>query len=517
MQGGFEGLFAAAFMTMSDAAFAADHRGKVVAGNAAFKSMFGIADVEEAGLSIDQLCIDAGTLDHLSALIAAAYGRALPRQRYRRCDGTVFWGERSDAPIFDGGEVCLGIVSIIRDVTEQAQLKEGLTSLLALPSLGSCQTDQAISDLISLGCQHFSVQHGSLGRIEGTDFVFQVVGGSPAFHYAGDKLALKDSFSSLPRDHDGLLMIEHCSRSDLASHSYCRRTGVETFLASEVRVAGRLYGALCFADDRPMQRRTQDHDRLLLRVMAQWIGMLLEGRMTRAALNVATQDLDRFAYIASHDLQEPLRRVVTYCQILMEDFGAEVSDEAAEVIEIIQTGGKLMRLMLNDLLVYSRLNQQLQRAFEPVDMASILCHAVDDLAVKLDETKANIDIDPLPLVWGRGPLLQMVCYHLLSNAIKFAGDQAPVIDISVQDQGRFWQFGFTDHGIGIEPRFADRIFDIFQRLHPKDHFQGSGAGLAICKLIVERHGGAIWLDTEYQRGARFLFTLPKGRWTAAPL
>jgi len=515
MQGGFD--FAAVFTSMNDAAFAADRQGKVVAGNAAFKSMFGVVDVREASLSVDQLCIDIGSVDQISAPISAADRPAVPRQRYRRCDGTVFWGERSDAPIYDGDEACLGVFSIIRDVTEQTRLEESLTSLLALPALGSYQTNHGINELVELGCRHFGVQHGNLGRIEGSDYVVEVIGGSSAFHQAGDRIALEDSFSALPRDHDGLLMIEHCSRSNLAAHSYYHRTGFETFLASEVRVSGRLYGTLCFADERSRSRRLQNHDKLLLRVMAQWIGMLLEGRMTRAALNVAAEDLDRFAYIASHDLQEPLRRVVTYCQILMEDFGAEVSDEAAEVIEIIQTGGKRMRLMLNDLLVYSRLNQQLQQAFEPVDMASILCHAVDDLAAKLEERKAKIDIVPLPLVWGRGPLLQMVCYHLLSNAIKFAGDRAPAIDISIQDQGRFWKFGFTDHGIGIEPRFADRIFDIFQRLHPKDDFPGSGAGLAICKLIIERHGGAIWLDTDYREGARFLFTLPKGRWTTPPL
>ncbi len=236
--------------------------------------------------------------------------------------------------------------------------------------------------------------------------------------------------------------------------------------------------------------------------------------MARAALKVATEDLERFAYIASHDLQEPLRRVVTYCQILMEDFGAEVSDEAAEVVDIIQSGGKRMRLMLNDLLVYSRLNQQLQQVFEPVDMVSVVCQAIDDLATKLEESQARIDWIHLPLVWGRAPLLQMVCYHLIGNAIKFAGSATPEIDISIEDQGRFWQFSVTDQGIGIEPRFAERIFDIFQRLHSRDDVSGSGAGLAICKLIIERHGGTIWLDTDYLNGARFRFTLPKDRWAA---
>lgn len=513
MQGGLEGLFCAAFNTMSDAAFALDLEGRVVGSNAAFKTMFGISEAEGGDLPFDQLCIDADPKENPASATSVSSGQTVARHRYRRRNGTIFWGERSEAPIQSGGGACLGVFSIIRDVTEHVFLERGLTSLLALPAVGSQQAHHGMAKLIDLGCRHFGVGHGSLGRIEGNDYIIEVIGGSLDLHHLGDKLALDETFSSLPRDQDGLLAIEQCSLSEFSGHPYHRRTGLEFYLASEVRVAGRVYGTLCFANQLSKQRRLQEHDRLFLRIIAHWTGMLLEGRMTREALSVATQDLDRFAYIASHDLQEPLRRVVTYCQILMEDFGAEVSEEAAEVVEIIQTGGKRMRLMLNDLLVYSRLNQQLQQAFEPVDMASILCHAIDDLAGKLEESRAHIEVIHLPLVWGRAPLLQMVCYHLLSNALKFAGDRVPKIDISIEDQGRFWQFQFTDRGIGIEPRFAERIFDIFQRLHPRDDFPGSGAGLAICKLIVERHGGAIWLDADYREGTRFLFTLPKGRWT----
>ncbi|MGI9435010.1 MAG: sensor histidine kinase [Geminicoccaceae bacterium] len=230
-----------------------------------------------------------------------------------------------------------------------------------------------------------------------------------------------------------------------------------------------------------------------------------------AALERSNRDLARFAYIASHDLQEPVRRVVTYCQILMEDFGTEVSEEAAEVIEIIQTGGKRMRGMINDLLQYSRLNQRLDEAIAPVDMTAVVGHAADKLEDNPEMPGAWVDYQHLPLVWGHADLLQLVCYHLLSNGIKYAGERSPDIEISTHAQGRFWRFTFTDQGMGIEPRFADRIFEIFQRLHPRDNYQGSGMGLAICKLIIERHGGEIWLDTAYEDGARFHFTLPRNR------
>lgn len=511
MQGCLEDLFCAAFTTLSEAAFALDQEGRLVAGNAAFRTLFGISEIKETGLPFDQLCIDSDQARMNLSPIPMSNGQAAPRHRYRRRDGTIFWGERSDAPIQGDDGACLGVCSIIRDVSEQVILERGLKSLLALPAMGSQQAHHGMAKLIDLGCQHFGADHGSLSRFKGDHLIVDVIGGSWNLHHPGDILPLNETFGAVPRDREGLLTIEQCSLSKWAGYPYHHQTDLEFYLACEVQVGGRAFGMLSFADPLPRQRPLLEHDRLFLRIIAQWSGMLLESRMTREALNLATQDLDRFAHIASHDLQEPLRRVVTYCQILMEDFGTEVSEEAAEVIEIIQTGGKRMRLMLNDLLIYSRLNQQLQQAFEPVDMASILCHVIDDLGERLEQSEARIEIAHLPLVWGRAPLLQMVCYHLLSNAIKYAGDEAPEIDISIRDEGSSWQFRFADRGIGIEPRFADRIFDIFQRLHPRDNFSGSGVGLAICKLIIERHGGTILLDADYEKGACFLFTLPKSR------
>ncbi|MEM9627007.1 MAG: PAS domain S-box protein [Pseudomonadota bacterium] len=228
-----------------------------------------------------------------------------------------------------------------------------------------------------------------------------------------------------------------------------------------------------------------------------------------AALERSNADLQRFAHVASHDLQEPLRRIITYCEVLKEDHGSELSDEAAEIMGTIQSGGRRLRLMINDLLAYVRVREQLDRTFEPVDMSAVLSYALDDLHDEITSRHACIEVAHLPLVWGRAPLFRMVFHHLLRNAIIHGSEEAPAIDIAVRDAGDVWQFSIADKGIGVEPRFADRIFEIFQRLHHKDEGEGSGAGLAICRLIVQRCGGDIWLDRSYNSGARFLFTLPK--------
>jgi light-regulated signal transduction histidine kinase (bacteriophytochrome) len=138
-----------------------------------------------------------------------------------------------------------------------------------------------------------------------------------------------------------------------------------------------------------------------------------------------------------------------------------------------------------------------------------LSHAIDDLASEIDAKQARVVAQHLPLVWGRASLFQTMFHHLLANAIKFGGGHPPAIEISVEDRGDVWRFAVADRGVGVDARFADRIFGIFQRGHAEDDNEGSGVGLAICSLIVQRCGGRIWLDRRYADGARFLFTLPK--------
>lgn len=258
-----------------------------------------------------------------------------------------------------------------------------------------------------------------------------------------------------------------------------------------------------------------DHDGSFLRSLAVLLDVTESKRIEHsllqktAALERTNADLARFAHIASHDLREPLRQVIACSEILKTDFGAELSEEASKITGIIQSSGRRLRVMIHDLLAYVRLSEQLDQAFEPVDMSAVLGHALDDLASEIRSKNACIVTAHLPLVWGRAPLFKMVFHHLLANAIKHSGDRSPVIDISVDDAGDVWQFAVRDQGSGVEARFADRIFDIFQQLHSKDVWQGSGAGLAICRLVIQRCGGDIWLDRDYEGGARFVFTLPK--------
>ncbi|MDA8297354.1 MAG: ATP-binding protein [Actinomycetota bacterium] len=217
-------------------------------------------------------------------------------------------------------------------------------------------------------------------------------------------------------------------------------------------------------------------------------------------------ELEQFAYVASHDLQEPLRKVVSFCELLARRYGDGLDDRAHQYIAYAVDGATRMQVLINDLLAFSRVGRQ-SAAFGEVPLAEACQAALDNLAHAIDERAAEITVEPLPAVMGDLALLSALFQNLIANAIKF-NDATPVVRVDAARDGNCWRISVSDNGIGIEPRFAERVFVIFQRLHGRDAYSGTGIGLALCKKIVEFHGGRIWLDTQYASGTRISFTLP---------
>jgi signal transduction histidine kinase len=230
---------------------------------------------------------------------------------------------------------------------------------------------------------------------------------------------------------------------------------------------------------------------------------------TRAQdLERSNAELEQFAYVASHDLQEPLRKVASFCQLLQRRYSGELDAKANQYIDYAVDGAKRMQALIDDLLALSRVGR-VDRGAALVSCASALSEARVNLHSEIRRAAAVIETTELPSVRAEFSLLASLFQNLLGNAIKFRGDDPPVIRISVerQDDG-FWRFSVTDNGIGVQPEYADLVFGIFQRLHTRTQYPGTGIGLAMCRRIVEIYGGRIWLDTEYQDGAKFVFTLP---------
>lgn len=226
-------------------------------------------------------------------------------------------------------------------------------------------------------------------------------------------------------------------------------------------------------------------------------------------LRRSNSELEQFAYVASHDLQEPLRKVASFCQLLDKRYGTELDARGKQYIDFAVDGAKRMQVLINDLLTFSRVGR-VQDSWSVVDLDRALDRGLANLALVIEESESTVvRADPLPEVHGDATTLAMIWQNLIGNAVKFRRPDEPcVITVACVREEDVWHFTVTDNGIGIAPEFADKVFVIFQRLHARDEYDGTGIGLALCRKIIEFHGGRIWLDPEPRQGARIHFCLP---------
>ncbi len=244
---------------------------------------------------------------------------------------------------------------------------------------------------------------------------------------------------------------------------------------------------------------------------------ITERKQAEAALQEAHEELKRsnseleqFAYVASHDLQEPLRMVSSYTQLLGRRYAEKFDSDAQEFMGYIVDAAARMKQLIEDLLAYSRLGTK-AKDFKPVDLEKALRRALGNLKAAIDEAGAAVTHDPLPALPADEVQLAQLFQNLVGNALKFRAARAPRIHVSVSEMDKFFEVGVRDNGIGIEPQYFERIFMVFQRLHNKGEYPGTGIGLAICKKVVERHGGQIRVESRPGEGSAFIFTLPKER------
>jgi len=227
----------------------------------------------------------------------------------------------------------------------------------------------------------------------------------------------------------------------------------------------------------------------------------------RAELANAKAELDQFASVISHDLQEPLRMITGYLHLLQTQYGGKLDGDADEFVAHAVDGAKRMQALINDLLTYSRVGTR-GKPFEMTDCNDVLAAALFNLMIAIRDSGARVTHDRLPTVLGDKTQLGQLLQNLLGNAIKYRDTRPLEIHVGCERDGDLWRLFVRDNGIGINPEYAQRIFVIFQRLHTRQEYPGTGIGLAICKRIVERHGGTLWVESEPRKGSTFYFTLP---------
>jgi PAS domain S-box-containing protein len=232
-----------------------------------------------------------------------------------------------------------------------------------------------------------------------------------------------------------------------------------------------------------------------------------ELKQTAKELARSNRELEQFAYVASHDLKEPLRMITIYLQLLQRRHRGKIDEPSAQWIDYAVDGAQRMQVLVSDLLAYGRIGSGGQ-PFDAVDCMEVYEQALLQLQAAVMESDAAVSRGPLPTVWGDAGQLVQLFQNLLGNAIKFRSGERAQVRIEAERSGREWVFTVADNGIGIDPQYGERIFILFERLHSKREYPGTGIGLAICKKVVEHHGGRIWVESELGRGARFRFTLP---------
>lgn len=455
--------------------------GRLVYVNPAAVEMFGAERKE------DLLGLDAAAFVHPDDLHrieghrhVLLEGQTIPESDLRRLrlDGTVFESRAAATAIDWEGET--GFLVIARDVTEELAAQKALQEsedrhrmiTEASPDAIIVRVDHEIVFANKAAAEMFRVDDPSslIGR-RAIDLV-----------HPEDRQALLDSPEVLE---PGDILAAQVSRR--------LRDDGEVFFSESIRSGYTWNGQhAVMAVIRDISKRYEAEQKI---------------REYNGELERTNEELERFAYVASHDLKEPLRMVSSFCGLLQERYSAQLDEQANEFIRFAVDGAKRMHDLIDDLLKLSQTGTASLTA-EHVDIPDVLHNVNANLATRISETNATISYTTMPTVVGDRTLLTQLFQNLISNALKFRSDAAPVVEISAQKQGANFVFAVTDNGIGLDEKHHERIFEVFKTLHARNEFSGNGIGLSICKKVVERHGGRIWVESQPGEGTTFRFTLP---------
>jgi len=398
-------------------------------------------------------------------------------EQQHQSGGRVAWFETSKIPLRDSTGKIIGVLGVASDITERRQAEEKLITIMK--AVESTSDAVGISDAQG---RHF-YQNRAYTDLYGyaTAEELQAAGGGAAT--VRDPAAARELFATILSGKPWAGELELVTKSGRVFTGYERADAI-------LDQAGRLIGVIGIITDITERKRAEEHLRRAL-----------------AELERSNRELEHFAYVASHDLQEPLRMVASYTQLLAKHFEGRLDEKGRKYVHYAVDGAVRMQTLINDLLTYSRVGKQ-GKPLAATDSHVALGGALRNLSVVIAESHAVITNDHLPEVRADAAQLILLFQNLLANAIKFQRDALPRIHVTARPQGGEWWFSVRDNGIGIPAQYAERVFVIFQRLHTREEYPGTGIGLAVCRRIVEHHGGKIWFESQPGEGTTFFFTIP---------
>jgi len=450
------------------------------------------------------------------------------------------WVSISAYPLRNAEGEITGVIEHVQDITEtkqtQMELEQRAAQLALLNDIGS--KIAAILDLesiqqraVELVHRQFGYHHTALFLVdrEQGELVMKARAGNFADLFPLDhRLKLGQGMVGWVGSYGETLLANHVDEEPRYVNLYPDRITTQSELSVPVVVGQDVVGVLDIQS--PEADAFDENDVLAMETLAAQIAVAIEnarlyGEIQRElsereraeealaekaeALIKSNKELQHFAYIVSHDLQEPLRMVRSYVQLLERRYAGELDEDADDFIHYAVDGATRMQQMIDDLLRYSRVSTH-GEPFATTDCDDIIRDVLDNLQIAIEESGAEITTESLPTVIGDPAQLTRLLQNLVSNGIKFSQNGSPPrIHVSAEEESDAWRFAVADNGIGIPPQESERIFRIFQRLHTRDEYPGTGIGLAVCKQIVQRHGGRIWVDSSPGEGSTFYFTIPK--------
>ncbi|WP_254521970.1 sensor histidine kinase [Natrinema caseinilyticum] len=374
------------------------------------------------------------------------------------------------------------------------------------------QFDEKIDSLLGVVRRTIDTDYATLSRIheDAGEYIFEAVDApADADLEAGDTTPLSATNCERAVDTEQTLVIEDVDRDvpELADRAGNAEWGISCYLGTPVSVDDEIYGTFCFYDMDARAEEFSDWEVTFVELLGNWVSGELERHRSERKLEASNERLEQFANAASHDLKEPLRMVSSYLTLLEDRYEDELDADGREFVEFAVDGADRMQAMIDGLLAYSRVETR-GDPLEPVDLNAVLADVRNDLELRLEETDATLSSESLPRVEGDADQLRQLFQNLLSNALEYSGDEPPRIRVEARRKGGDWHISVSDEGIGIPPDDEERVFEVFERLHTREEHAGTGIGLTLCRRIVERHGGEIWVDSELDEGSTFRLTLP---------